>query len=246
MSEMIAIADRVMAAKNDNVLADDLIRDYLPFIRSETAAVSSKQPGQPMDDELSVAMLAFHEAIKSYIPGKGPFLAFAARIMKQRLIDYFRQEKRHYGQLSLHQPVSDGESTLTLEDVVPDTYRHEDVYDTRQATKQEILELAAQLNTFGLNFSAIADNAPKQSRTKEQCRRALQYAKDNPGLIRAALKTGKLPLAALVDGANVEKKTLERHRKYMMALLVIYSNGYELIRGHLTQVMPHAGREAMA
>ena len=35
----------------------------------------------------------------------------------------------------------------------------------------------------------------------------------------------------------MERKTLERHRKYMVALLLIHTNGYEIIRGHLTQVM---------
>ena len=30
---------------------------------------------------------------------------------------------------------------------------------------------------------------------------------------------------------------MERHRKYLVALLLIYTNGYEIIRGHLAQVM---------
>ena len=34
-----------------------------------------------------------------------------------------------------------------------------------------------------------------------------------------------------------KRQTLERHRKYMVALLLIYTNGYEIIRGHLKQVM---------
>jgi RNA polymerase sigma factor len=50
-------------------------------------------------------------------------------------------------------------------------------------------------------------------------------------------RTNKLPIAALAEGAGVERKTLERHRRYLMALLLIYSNGYEVIRDHLKQVM---------
>ena len=70
------------------------------------------------------------------------------------------------------------------------------------------------------------------------------------GMPRAAYELGavtrRLPLAALADGAGVEKKTLERHRKYLMALLIIYSNGYEIIRGHLKQVLqlPKGGENA--
>ena len=50
-------------------------------------------------------------------------------------------------------------------------------------------------------------------------------------------RSGKLPIAELASGAGAERKTLERHRKYMVALLLIYTNGYEIIRGHLKQVM---------
>ena len=51
------------------------------------------------------------------------------------------------------------------------------------------------------------------------------------------LRTKRLPITQLSAGSGVEKKTLERHRKYLAALLLIYSNGYEIIRGHLKQVM---------
>ena len=51
------------------------------------------------------------------------------------------------------------------------------------------------------------------------------------------LGTRRLPISRLSEGSGVERKTLERHRKYMIALLLIYTNGYEIIRGHLKQVM---------
>ena len=51
------------------------------------------------------------------------------------------------------------------------------------------------------------------------------------------LRTKRIPISRLAAGAGVEKKTLERHRAYMAALLLIYTNGYEIIRGHLYQVM---------
>lgn len=35
----------------------------------------------------------------------------------------------------------------------------------------------------------------------------------------------------LVEGAKGERKTLERHRKYIIAILLAYTNGFEIIRG---------------
>ena len=108
---------------------------------------------------------------------------------------------------------------------------------SRDATRAEIEELTRQMQEFGVSISDVADNCPKQQRTLAACRQALQYARENPELFDVLLHTKKLPVGQLAAGSGVERKTLERHRKYMVALLLIYTNGYEIIRGHLKQVM---------
>ena len=49
-------------------------------------------------------------------------------------------------------------------------------------------------------------------------------------------QTKKLPLNRLAEGSGVSRKTLERHRRYLVAVLLAYTNGYEIIRGHLRQM----------
>ena len=73
-------------------------------------------------------------------------------------------------------------------------------------------------------------------------RRAVAYARENPQLLEDLLQSGRLPLAKLCQGSGVERKTLERHRKYLVALLLIYTNGYEIIRGHLKQMQRGGAR----
>ena len=53
-------------------------------------------------------------------------------------------------------------------------------------------------------------------------------------------RSGKLPIAELAFGAGAERKTLERHRKYLVAMLLAFTNGFEIIRGHLCRL--DAGR----
>lgn len=229
------IVQQVYAAKEDVQAADRLIGTYLPFIKTETAKFLKRPPIEGHDDELSIAMIAFHEAIGGYSRTRGAFLKYAAMLIRSRLIDYSRREQRHSRVISLDAPAREEDTTLG-EVLVGERDPHEETA-SRDATRAEIEELARQMKEFGVDLSNVADNCPKQQRTLDACRKALQYARENPELLDDLLKTKRLPIGQLAAGSGVERKTLERHRKYMVALLLIYTNGYEIIRGHLKQVM---------
>ncbi len=232
------IIKEVYAAKKDAKKADELIRAYLPYIRSETSKCISRLCTE-QDDEFSIGMIAFHEAILGYEKEKGAFLPYASLLIRSRLIDYQRKEARHRGHLSLD--AEQGEDQHTLMDELTDG---NDCYEeamTREATRQEIEELAAVMKKFGVSFSDVADHSPKQQRTLEACQAAIRYAAENSRLLDELLQTKKLPMAQLVQGSGVERKTLERHRKYILAMLLIQTNGYEMIRGHLRHVLKQKG-----
>ncbi len=229
------IEARVLAAQGDSRAADALIGDYLPFIKSETAKFTGRIPQEGQDDELSIAMIAFHEAMQGYREGRGSFLKFAAVNIRRRLIDHSRAEKRHIGHVSLDAKISE-DAEGTLRDTIADGEDAYEVLHMREATRREIAELTEQLASFGLTLGDIADNCPRQDKTLASCRKAFACAREEPEHIRELLRTKKLPITALSLHSGVNKKTLERHRKYLMALLLIYSNGYELIRGHLKRV----------
>ena len=221
------IVHRIAEAKGNSVLADQLIRDYLPFIRSQVAKLNSDGTD---GDELSIAMIGFHEAIESYQSDRGAFLSYASVVMKNRMIDYYRSEARHQT-VSLSTPIHGDD--LTLEDSLEDDNHHAETFENRTATEAEIKELSAQLNDFGLSLTDIADDTPKQERTLTAAQTVLQYVREHPDIIQTLLRTKKLPIKAIVDGTGVNKKILERHRKYLMALMIIFSNGYEIIRDHI-------------
>ena len=236
MNEEHGILEQVYAAKESVQAADQLIGDYLPFIKAETAKFLKRPPIEGQDDELSIAMIAFHEAIGGYAKHRGSFLKYASMLIRSRLIDYARKERRHRQTVSLDAPAA-GEESASLGETLPEERDHPEESAHRQATRQEIEELSRQMESFGVSLSDVADNCPKQQRTLQACRKALAYARENSWLLEELVHGKKLPLAKLSDGSGVERKTLERHRKYLVALLLIYTNGYEIIRGHLAQVM---------
>lgn len=90
MEKKHPVIQAVYAAKSDIRKADDLIRDYIPFIRSEVSKFLFRLCTE-QDDEFSIAMIAFHEAIQGYEHGRGAFLSCAAMLIRSRLIDYQRR-----------------------------------------------------------------------------------------------------------------------------------------------------------
>ena len=224
------IVTLVYAAKADPDAADGLIKQYMGFIRAEARKLSFGDG----EDELSIAMLAFYEAALGYEKNRGAFLQYAAKVIRSRLIDYHRSESRHRGHASLNESASaDGAELLEL---LPDTRDSIGEVDMREAAQGEIAEFSQVLAKFGLSFSDVADNCPKQERTLRACLDALNYARSQPELLSAVEKTGRLPIGELASGAGVERKTLERHRKYVVAMLLAFTNGFEIIRGHLCRL----------
>lgn len=233
------ITRAVYAAKTDSGKADDLIRSYIPFIRSEATKFMTRLCTE-QDDEYSIAMMAFYEAVMGYEKGRGTFLSYAALLIRSRLIDHSRKEARHQGQLSLDAE-NGGEDDRSLMDTLADSRDYYEESAHREATRQEIAELSAVMATFGVSFSDVADNCPRQARTMDACAKAIRYAGQNQQLLDELLRTKKLPLTQLVKGSGAERKTLERHRKYILAMLLIQTNGYEIIRGHLYRVLKKGG-----
>lgn len=229
------IIKAVYVAKEDGQKADDLIRAYIPFIRSEATKFMTRLCTE-QDDEYSIAMMAFYEAIMGYEKSRGAFMSYASVLIRSRLIDYQRKEVRHQGHLSLYEE-NGGDDDHTLLDTVADGYDHFEESATREATRQEIEELSAVMQQFDVSFSDVADNSPKQERTLAACAAAIRYAGENKVLLEELLRTKKLPMTQLVQGSGAERKTLERHRKYILAMLLIQTNGYEIIRGHLRRVL---------
>lgn len=234
------IITQVYNAKKDNNAADELIEAYMPFIKSETAKFMNRPPDQS-DDELSIAMFAFYEAIRDYSRLRGSFLKFAALKIKNRLIDYYRRERRNRIHVSLDETSEDDKTELI--DTISDEHDRFQESEVREATQHEIAELSAQMETFGVSMSDIAENSPKQQRTLESCQKAVYYARNHSDVLDEFLRTKRVPIARLAEGADVERKTLERHRRYLVAVLLICTNGYEILRGHIMQVLKGGDRK---
>ena len=222
---------RVKEAKTDIAIGDMLIRDYLPFIKSEIYKYTQSYVDESQD-EFSIGMIAFHEAVMSYDEERGSFLGYAAACIRNRLIDNDRKETRHKDQISLDKRDEDDNA---LGDIITDGKDHAKDHMHTLATKEEIEELGRVLKEFGVSYRDVTEASPSQKRTRELMQKLIAKAMRNKDILEDLLKTKRLPMKKLAGDKN-ERKVIDRHRKYLVAMLVILTNGYEIIRGHLWHV----------
>ena len=230
MNQEQNLIKRVLIAQHNIDEADSLIRDYFPFIKSETAKTLGRIPVEGKDDELSIAMMGFHEAIESYESEKGTFLNFASVVIKRRIVDFLRQESKFRNHVSWEE--------MSLDEEMADTRKvadEESIVD-RETLKWEIMQLTGELQRIGITISEIAASCPKYEKAVSGCRQAVQFLIDRPEQMTVLFETGKLPVQKIIEATKVRKKTLEKYRKYIIALAVIYFRGYNCMTDHLAEV----------
>ncbi len=220
----------VYDAKADGEVADELIGRYLPFIRAEASRVTGRFCTE-QDDAVSISMIAFYEAVQKYEVSRGNFLSYASLLIRSRLIDELRKEKRREAADTVPLEGIGDKAAVVSENCNP----VEELLD-RDAAAREIEEFSHQLRHFGLTLFDVAEQCPKQTRVLRKCQSALHFVRQHQDLIRRLIETKKLPIKDISEGAGVSRKTLERHRNYMIALMLVYSNGYESIRTHLAEM----------
>ena len=222
----------VLESREDRQKLNDLLEAYKPFIASCVRKLSGKYLRYGSDDELSVGMMAFVQAVKGYEPLDGEFLSYASRVIKNKVIDYYRAQKKHSNKVvPLRAGQDEMEETIHLQASLA-SYDEE---KSRQARVLEIQSLKEVLARYDILFSELEAVSPKNKQTRQICRHVIRLISGDPALIGDTLQNGHLPLARIEKELQVKRKQFERHRKYIIAVLLIKTGDYpclaEYVRG---------------
>ncbi|MEA5046971.1 MAG: sigma factor [Eubacteriales bacterium] len=185
------------------------------------------------DDEWSVALCAFSRAIDTYVPGKGDFLPYAERLIRNGLIDAHRAETKHAPEVAVAPEEFEGNAengapSPVLYAVVESSVRAADT-----ALRDEILAAGAALRKFGFGFYDLTDCSPGRKETRAACQRAADAILDRQDDLQRLLRTGQLPAQRLMQSGGFSQKLLERYRKYIIASVVILTGDFPILAGYI-------------
>ena len=139
----------VLESKDNEQKMNDLIEAYKPFIVSCAQKLSGRYLKYGSDDELSVAMMAFVQAVQGYRTENGEFLSYAATVIRNRVIDYYRKQKRQTGKIIyIHKEDNETEDQIETQ-VSLAAYDEERL---RRERISEIQQLKDKLAKFDIDF----------------------------------------------------------------------------------------------
>jgi RNA polymerase sigma factor len=226
-----AINARLAELRSNTEKIGRFVEDYKPFIASCAVKASGRPLSYETDDELSIAMAAFVEAIDSFDSSKGNFFTFARNVIKRRLIDYYRSERRHSNviSLNLYMEQRDEEYDLSSEEAVRN-YSDQRLAELRRL---ELEELGGELAQWGITYRDLARVSPKHKRTRQQCAELAGIILSKPELLEPVMTKKYLPVAEIERISGLPRKLIERFRKYIIALVVIAIGDYEYIKDYI-------------
>jgi RNA polymerase sigma factor len=222
--------------QGDIKLRNQFITDYQPYVAKMTSRFCKRYIDPSRDDEFSIALSAFNEAISQFQmePGRS-FLSFSETVVRRRLIDYVRKEQRHSNQLpySSFDIEDDEEHTINPVEIHQAIGQYEKEKENAER-RSEIMDFDRCLQEFGLSFSELAAVSPKHADSRAILIGVGKTLAEDPQLMRLLIGKKLLPIKELLSLVDVSRKTLERNRKYIIAIALLMNGPYPYLRDYLT------------
>ncbi|WP_010529830.1 RNA polymerase sigma factor SigI [Lentibacillus jeotgali] len=225
----------ILAQQGDQNIQNHLLKNYQPFIARCVSEVCKRYIDPQADDEFSIGLSAFNEAIMSYSPEKGSsFLTFARLVVKRKVIDYIRYVQKTPIAMSLDDSYDEEHMENPVEVLaVKESYREE---QDAKYLREEIMDFKEKLSTYKLSLVQLTDVSPKHRDARETAIAVARTLYNNTDLRKHVKKKKKLPLKNLAKLVNVSKKTLERNRKFILAIFIIMDEDYTYLKEYLKGV----------
>lgn len=227
----------LLIQKGDRELQNELIDQYKPFVAKAVSSVCKRYISEN-DDEFSIGLIAFNDAIEKYSTDKGSsLLAFAELVIKRKVIDYIRKEARQ--PYTVHLDLNENEENETSQSKVESDLSTEDYRKKieQEHRKEEIGYFQHRLKEFKLTFNEIVEQSPKHYDARQNALLVARKLVEDEELRNFLFHKKQLPVKHLEGKVQVSRKTIERNRKYIIAMAIILSGDFVYLKDYVKGVI---------
>lgn len=243
---MTDVDKMAIKAKDNHNILNQLIHQSELFIMKCTSKVSRRYITKS-DDEWSIALNAFTQAVSNYELHKGSFLKFAELVIHRRLVDHYRTQAKYHSEILVNPAIFNSEfdeyedentSTIALSFAISEKVSQRD----STPLKLEIETANEIFSFYGFTFMDLSTCSPRARKTKSSCAKATSFLLRNPLLIEELRGAKQLPLKIIEKNTKIPRKILERHRKYIIAAVEILSGEYPYLAEYMQYIREEMGK----
>ena len=126
------------------------------------------------------------------------------------------------------------ESSLIDAELSIDAYKKKAENELR---KEEIIRFTEVLKQYHLSFSDLLQQSPKHADARKNAIIVAKTLAENDELKELFLLKKKLPIKHLETQVEVSRKTIERNRKYIMAITLILIGDFIFLKDYIKGVL---------
>jgi RNA polymerase sigma factor len=232
-SELNELID--LAQRGDSRVRNRLLEDYVPFIAKSASQATGRfiEPG--VDDEFSIGLTAFNEAIDRYDVSKGAsFLSFADTVIKRRLIDFYRSQSSRRRDVPLSDfDFEDGEDNVINYIEVQKSMEAHSKELEKASRQEEILRFTELLSEFDISMEELVGLSPKHADARQNAMDVARIIANDKEMREFLMEKKSLPLKLLTSRIQVSRKTVERQRKYIIAITLVLIGEFEFLQDYI-------------
>jgi len=215
----------LQTAAVDKDSMEQLIVSHEHFILKCASAVTRRYITKS-DNEWSVALSAFYEAVMKFNDTKGAFHRFSEMVIKRRLTDSFRYDSRFEQEIPVNPEMFSGDYDENEQPQLQQQINAKLTVSFENELQLEILAIQPQLSAYGFTLFDLAGVSPKAEKTKRACAKSVHFIVNSPESMASLYKTRQLPIKLIEKQTGIPRKILERHRKYIIAAVEILSGDF--------------------
>lgn len=207
--------------RSNSQCENQFIEEHLPFIIKSISKVTKRYVSIENDEEFSIGVLAFHEAMKKYNEDKGPFLPFANLVIASRIKNYLLKENKHRLDPSLESLKEEG-IEFSEEIINP--------IEDRNHLKDEIESLKICLKEFNFDFEDLVNEAPKHKKTRQNAINLSKKVSKEKHLLDFMYEKKRLPIKRISLQFNMTEKIIKGSKKFIITVIIIFDKNYRNLK----------------
>ena len=196
---------------------NDFIQENIPFIVKTTSSFLGRYVCTDNDEEFSVALIAFNEAIERYNEERGNFWSFAKLVIESRLKNHLQKNSRLEAATSIEELTEAG---MQIHD------ENVKVGKTTSDLRDEIMAFKEELGLFGITFEILVKESPKHKDTRDRAIEIGYKVSEDEVIIEKVYAKRRLPIRDVSRRFEITEKIIKRSKTFILSTAVLFFKKY--------------------